>query len=255
MGFRSALTPTLTHSLLLVSDSALPLGSFAFSSGLESFLAHHRPFPANSTAIQSFHKFFFLSLASMAGTALPYVIAAYRDPQELVRLDDDLDASTPCSVARRASLAQGRALLGVWKRSLASTVSSSSNNAESLKALQSFEVTGHHPTSDDTDLGPKGHLPVVWGAVCSALNLSLESTTYIFLFKHVQSLLSAAVRASVMGPYQAQGMLASGAVQEGIKQALEQGWKDEAEEAEQTVPVMDLWVGRHELLYSRIFNS
>ena len=191
----------------------------------------------------------------MAGTALPYVIAAYRDPQELVRLDDDLDASTPCTVARRASLAQGRALLGVWKRSLASTVSSSSNNAESLKALHSFEVAGHRPASDDTDLGPKGHLPVVWGAVCSALDLSLDSTTYIFLFKHVQSLLSAAVRASVMGPYQAQGMLASGAVQEGIKQALEQGWKDEAEEAEQTVPMMDLWVGRHELLYSRIFNS
>jgi len=32
-------------------------------------------------------------------------------------------------------------------------------------------------------------------------------------------------------------------------------WETEPEDAGQVVPVLDLWVGRHELLYSRIFNS
>ena len=40
------------------------------------------------------------------------------DVQKISRtLDNDFDASTPCTVARRASIAQGRALLTVWERS------------------------------------------------------------------------------------------------------------------------------------------
>jgi urease accessory protein len=36
---------------------------------------------------------------------------------------------------------------------------------------------------------------------------------------------------------------------------VEEGWERETEDAGQCVPVMDVWVGRHERLYSRIFNS
>lgn len=68
-------------------------------------------------------------------------------------------------------------------------------------------------------------------------------------------MLSAAVRASVMGPYQAQGVLASGWLQGEIRAAMDGSWDVSIEEAGQGVPVMDLWMGRHEVLYSRIFNS
>jgi urease accessory protein UreF len=33
------------------------------------------------------------------------------------------------------------------------------------------------------------------------------------------------------------------------------GWFLQPEDAGQVVPALDLWLGRHELLYSRIFNS
>ena len=68
-------------------------------------------------------------------------------------------------------------------------------------------------------------------------------------------MISAAVRASVMGPYQAQAVLASAELQDRIRGLVHEGWHTSVEDAGQSVPVMDLWVGRHEKLYSRIFNS
>lgn len=72
---------------------------------------------------------------------------------------------------------------------------------------------------------------------------------------HVKALVSAAVRANLLGPYAAQRVLASVETQDMIRLAIEREWNTEPEDAGQGVPVMDLWVGRHEVLYSRIFNS
>jgi len=100
-----------------------------------------------------------------------------------------------------------------------------------------------------------GHFALVWAVVCRCMGLGVEQMVYVFLFNHAKAVLSAAVRASVMGPYQAQGLLASVSLQSEIAEAVRGNWEVEVEDAAQVVPVMDLWVGRHELLYSRIFNS
>ncbi|KAL9122228.1 MAG: hypothetical protein Q9187_001219 [Circinaria calcarea] len=267
--------PSTLHALLLLSDSALPLGSFAFSSGLESYLAHHKPLPPTSTPLQSFHRFLHLSLASVAGISIPYIRAAYANPQQLETLDDELDASTLCTVTRRASVAQGRALLGVWERALRpsgpsspySVATSPATDTESThaaaaaaatKALTafstSFKVPSSQPQNTDT-LPPTGHFAPLWSLVCLSLGIPLAQTAYVFLFNHAKAVLSAAVRAAVMGPYQAQSVLASAWLQAEIHAALEGNWEVGTEEAGQCVPVMELWGGRHELLYSRIFNS
>jgi urease accessory protein len=75
------------------------------------------------------------------------------------------------------------------------------------------------------------------------------------MLSHVKALLSAAVRAGMFGPYHAQKVLSSVEVQEGVREVIEREWDTKIEDAGQTVPVIDLWVGRHEMLYSRIFNS
>jgi urease accessory protein len=77
----------------------------------------------------------------------------------------------------------------------------------------------------------------------------------MFILSHVKALLSAAVRASIFGPYHAQKVLASNETQRGIWEVLHREWNTKIEDAGQSVPMMDLWVGRHEMLYSRIFNS
>ena len=99
------------HALLLLSDSALPLGSFAFSSGLESFLAHHR-FTNAAAKVIALDTFLEQSISNVASTALPYVFAAYNDPNRLEDLDNALrceysvyrsEASEHCSRQRHYS--------------------------------------------------------------------------------------------------------------------------------------------------------
>lgn len=245
--------------MLLLADSALPLGSFAFSSGLESYLAHHRPSPPSASQLLSFHVFLRLSLSTLASTALPYVLAGYRSPADIEQLDNDFDASTPCTVARRASIAQGRALLTVWERSYKSHYHTTSDapGGENLPNRGSAAVTALLSFSTalrKSDL-INAHLAPLWGLVTCVLDVPLRDAAYLFLFSHARTVISAAVRASVMGPYQAQAELASAELQDRIRGLVEEGWEKTVEDAGQSVPVMDLWVGRHEKLYSRIFNS
>ncbi|KAK8225466.1 hypothetical protein HDK77DRAFT_503670 [Phyllosticta capitalensis] len=243
------------HTLLLLADSALPLGSFAFSSGLESFLAHHRPSLPSQSQVPSFHHFLRLSICTLASTAIPYVIAAYRDPSLIADLDNDFDASTPCTVARRASIAQGRALLAVWDRSFKSQHGNpAADTAEALSALKDFQVL-LRASKSNAFLAPNAHLAPLWGLLTRVLGLPLQDAVYVFLFSHARTVTSAGVRASVLGPYQAQAVLASGELRERLWSCVEEYWDTPVEEAGQNAPAVDLWVGRHEKLYSRIFNS
>ncbi|KAK2628504.1 hypothetical protein QTJ16_001607 [Diplocarpon rosae] len=230
-------------------DSALPLGSFAFSSGLESYLAHTRP---NS----SFPAFLAYSLSSYASATLPFVLAAHRNVAGLVELDDALDAAIMCTVGRRASVAQGRALLSIWDRSFSSALPDGASAAH-VQVLKDFAVLLRGTSTNvSCDLPTaSAHLGPLFGAIASILGMSLQQTGYVFILSHVKALLSAAVRASIFGPYHAQKLLASVAVQKGIQGAIDQQWETDVENAGQSVPIMDLWVGRHEMLYSRIFNS
>jgi urease accessory protein len=295
------------HYLLLLSDSALPLGSFAFSSGLESYIAHARG-PLSSSVPSSspylykptFSSFLPLSLSSYASTNLPFALAAYRSLSSsssssvstIAELDDVLDASIVCTVGRRASIAQGRALLSIWEKSLSVSITDSGSGSDSNSnsaALAEFSAllrrssssssstTSFSSTTSSANTNTKtkqneekekgagneeslpppvsAHLAPLFGAVSAALGLSLRQTAYVFLLSHAKALVSAAVRAGMFGPYQAQRILAGAEVQTLISGLVEREWDVPVEEAGQSVPVMDFWIGRHEMLYSRIFNS
>ncbi|PQE12038.1 urease protein [Rutstroemia sp. NJR-2017a BVV2] len=244
--------PISQHFLLLLSDSALPLGSFAFSSGLESYLAHTK-----SISRPSFPDFLDFSLSSYASSTLPFVLGAHRNPLDLVSLDDALDAAIMCTVGRRASIAQGRALLSIWDRSFSSALPAGVEPVI-VETLKEFSLLLKSSSSVVTpgEIPPaSAHLAPLFGAIAAILGMSLQQTAYVFMLSHVKALLSAAVRASMFGPYHAQKVLASAEVQRGIGECIEREWDTKVEDAGQSVPVMDLWIGRHEMLYSRIFNS
>lgn len=161
-----------------------------------------------------------------------------------------------CTVGRRASVAQGRALLGIWDRSFASALPPGASQV-AVGALREFATILKGTSTNITSDLPtaSAHLGPLFGAIASILGMSIQQTAYVFMLSHVKALLSAAVRASIFGPYHAQKVLASMEVQEGIRRVIEREWETRVEDAGQSVPVMDLWIGRHEMLYSRIFNS
>ncbi|KAL8843150.1 MAG: hypothetical protein Q9170_000280 [Blastenia crenularia] len=242
-----------SHALLLLSDSALPLGSFAFSSGLESYLAHH-PSPT-PPPIQPFLS---LALQTLATTTLPYLLAAYRGPSQLQDLDDTLDACMLCHVAKRASAAQGRALLTVWERAFKGTIDAGSVSAKALADISMASkklAQGVSMGKEGTSMPTVAHFAPVWAVVTRALDVPIHDAAYVFLLNHGKAVLSAAVRASVVGPYGAQAVLGSGWLRVEIERLMRENWEVKVEDAGQGVPAMDLWVGRHEMLYSRIFNS
>ena len=245
--FNASLIPS--HPLLHLTDTALPLGSFAFSSGLESYLAHH--LPAQSVNPNTLLSFLHLSLTSLATTSLPYLIAAYNAPERLIDLDDTLDACTLCPVAKRASISQGRALITIWERAIRAEAPAS----PAKDALRVFCAALRAPSRAEDEPELKAHFPLIYAVVCCAQGLTLHETAFTFLFNHAKAVASAAVRASVLGPYAAQGVLGSRWLRAEIERTMEREWGKNVEDAGQGVPVLDVWIGRHELLYSRIFNS
>src|SRR5579871_5790441 len=169
--------------LLLLSDSALPIGSFAFSSGLESYVHHLPSTKASNELLQTFLRD---SLRSVANTTLSFVNAAHSDPKLASFLDDQFDATVTCPVARRTSLAQGKALLTVWEKAFLEDKSIGNEYRHSVKG------------------GNGGHFGVAWGVVCAHCHISKgkiyfhvsnqERCMYVFLLNHAKAMVSAAVR-------------------------------------------------------------
>ena len=168
--------------LLLLSDGNLPTGSFVASSGLESYLKH------GFAASQSDPTTAFLrdSLETYARSALPFVSDAHcvlgqvrqgcGDDQELLgrvltdllALDDLYHATTPNHVARRASQAQGVALLTLYAKGF-SRPESSGRSKEDHRLYYLIDRLKSSVRRGETH----GHLPICWGVLTGALCLSL----------------------------------------------------------------------------------
>lgn len=146
----------------------------------------------------------------------------------------------------------------MWERSFAPALPSPRDGVDG-DALRAFSALLRRASSSPSPSPPEisAHLAPLFGAVASRLGLSARQAAYVFVLAHVKAVVSAAVRvrAGMIGPFQAQKVLASATVQDLVAAVIDREWETRPDEAGQTVPAMDLWIGRHEILYSRIFNS
>ena len=188
-----------SYLLLLLSDANLPTGSFVASAGLESTVAHalfHVPGPPGSDILA----FLRSSVDTYARSALPFARDAHRitaaytttptggGPKSksefdtaltaLTRLDALYDASTLNHIARRASCAQGTALLTLYTRGFTppevllpdlDAAKTEEGGAEAVALVAALKLLVRRGGSED----PLGHLPVCWGVLTGALGLTV----------------------------------------------------------------------------------
>jgi urease accessory protein len=177
------------------------------------------------------------------------VNASHNDPSDALSLDDQFDATVTCPVARRASLAQGKALITIWEKAF----------LEDKSIEEAYRIS--------VKSGVNGHFGVAWGVVCGHCKISKGQSTmtnvrltsercmYVFLLNHAKAVMSAAVRLSLVGPYQAQTILATAQTRQLLQDILNEVRDLSVDEANQTWALLDVYQGRQEILYSRVFNG
>jgi urease accessory protein len=226
-------------------DSAFPTGGFAHSSGLEA--ASQQGEVRSRADLVSFLE---TSLQQLGRAALPFVTAAHHEPERLEEFDRLCDAFTTNHVANRASRSQGRALLSAVERIF--PVPESGLQAASPPSLRA-ELKRSKGRAPEIAAPPFAHFAPVFGAVLRRLDVSLDSMARMFFFNHLRGLLAAVVRLNLVGPMEAQMIQHRLAAR--AEEILARCASFTLDDLAQTSPLLDLWQGAHDRLYSRLFQS
>jgi urease accessory protein len=205
--------------LLQLADGSFPSGGFAHSAGLESSIELGR--------LSSIEDFVDDAIIAARDGTLPFVRAACADPARLRELDDRFDATLPLDVPNRASRAQGRSLASA--------------------AARIFDLPA---IAEHARRGPAHHAPI-FGAAFGALGVSSDETVTAYLHGVMRGVLSAAVRLNVVGPLEAQRLLAgrARAMTDAVMTA------HSVDDVAQTAPLVELWGALHDHLDARLFQS
>jgi urease accessory protein len=211
-----------------LADSAFPTGGFAHSAGLEAAWQHGEI--KNRSELISFVE---AGLHQLGRVALPFVIAAHAEPERWEEFDKLCDAFTTNHVANRASRAQGKAFLSAVQR----VFKNEKTNME----------TGRMPVLRFN------HFACAFGGAMRQLDVSRDTVARLFFFNHLRGVMAAAVRLNIVGPMEAQSLQHQlTATAEDVLKRCESLTLDDIA---QTSPLLDLWQGAQDRLYSRLFQS
>jgi urease accessory protein len=160
------------------------------------------------------------------------VYAAFRSLERLEALDEVAEAFLTNAVANRASRIQGRTLIAtagrVWPSAALATLKA---RADAMHA----------------------HVAPLSGATFRALALPLRTAQKVVLYGTARGVLSAAVRLGIVGSYEAQRM--QHLCEPWLERVAEECAELSVSDLAQTAPVIDLLQSRHDMLYSRLFQS
>ncbi|KAJ0015082.1 hypothetical protein Pint_20136 [Pistacia integerrima] len=214
-------------------DSILPTGGFAHSFGIEAAVQARIISSPDDLRTHVIHV-----LENTGSLLLPFVYSATVSPtlETWHKLDRVLDATLTNEVSRKASIAQGSALMRV--------AAAVFTEIPSLKSMREISLCSGTFTSH--------HAPV-FGIICGLLGLQSEISQKAYMFVTTRDAISAATRLNLVGP------LGAAVLQHQIgfvAEAMLKKWKDRpVEEACQTAPLLDTVQGCHGYLFSRLFSS
>ena len=225
-----------------LADSAFPTGGFAHSAGLEAAWQHGEV--RNRNELMSFIE---ASLRQLGRAALPFVNAAHGEPDRVQEFDALCDAFTTNHIANRASRAQGKAFLSAVRRIFdVGQVSRLSPSKNLLNDATNME-TGRMPVLRFN------HFACVFGSTMRQLEISRETMAQLFFFNHVRGVIAAAVRLNIVGPMEAQTLQRQ--LTPMAEEVLNRCESLTLDDIAQTSPLLDLWQGAQDRLYSRLFQS
>jgi urease accessory protein len=161
-------------TLLVLADGRLPAGGHAHSGGLEPAVATGRVRDLDDLA-----GFLRGRLATGGRVAAAFAATACAAPDAEAELDDEFDARTPSPALRKASRAQGRALLRAGR------------------AMWPVTATGREP-----------HHPVALGLVAAAAGLTPHDAAVAAAYGTITGPATAGVRLLGLDPYRVHALLA-----------------------------------------------
>ena len=226
-------------ALLLLADARLPAGGHAHSGVLEAAVAAGRV--ADAASLDGFLRGR-LATAGLVSAAFAAAAGA-RDP-DLVFLDSALDARTPSPAQRRASRAQGRALLRAG-RAMWDVVPPDGGPAP-------WPPAGGGPPPWPPD-GP--HYAVALGLVAAAARLSQADAALVAAYGAVTGPASAAVRLLGLDPYAVQAVLAGLAGECDAVAERAAGCAANGELPAASAPLLDIGAEVHATWEVRLFAS
>lgn len=172
-------------------------GSFVASSGLESYDTHGFLGGGETSVASSLVDFVRGSLSTYSRSALPFVADAHEavrrrqgqdagDFQGILRdinaVDHLYDSMTLSHITRRASTSQGVALLTLYTKGFAKVEPRIEESGGEIRESFLPRLIDELKLSIRRDVTP-GHLPICWGILTAALDLSLGKGIYSISFR------------------------------------------------------------------------
>jgi len=224
----------MTLSLLHLCDSLFPLGSFAYSDGLESATAAGEVRDAET--LQSWlDAVLDETIARLEGPAVWHAWSMIDNDtwDALSPLDDEMIALRPSSAARRSTRAMGQRLLTMWR---------GLHPDPRLDRIEQLVRRGA--------LAPT--LPLAFAAACVSSSIGRRQAVEAFAYTRLASTVSAAMRLAPVGQTEAHARLARTL---GRVPAVAADIEARDARPESFAPALDIAAMSQQYLHSRLFRS